>query len=290
MDADASPSVVVVVSAGVVVEPSNAVDVEPVASVVLDSALVDVVDSGSSGSVTTVVVTGTVVEVVGSGSTGSRGSRTVVEGTAGPAVVTDPDVEPSVDGGWSDRSGLATGDVVLGAVEAPGVVGPEYVGIHVGEVPGDDGICSDDPEVSLESTVSVDGRSALGGSELTDGGGSSVSGGAVGGGVGAVAGVCVPVGADETTGSSSVESVTIAVDSITGSGSVSISAAVDRWVVTPPTSGPSSVESEAGPTLTSRASMAWYASGPAMAATDIVDNTTASASRDDFVGEGSAFG
>lgn len=162
----------------------------------------------------------------------------------------------------------------------------------MGEVPGDDGICSDELDVSLGSTVSVEDRSALGGSELTVGGGSSVSGGVVDGGAVDGAGAWVPVGAeDETTVSPSVESATIAVDSISGSsGSVSISAAVDRCVVTPPTSGPSSVELEAGPTLTSRASMAWYASGPAMAATDIVDNTTASASRDDLVGEGSAFG
>lgn len=129
MDDGSSPSLVVVGSATVVVEPFDAVEVEPVPSVVVvgavvvvDSVLVDVVDSGSSGSVTTVVVAATVVDVVGSGSTGSRGSRTVVDGTAGPAVVTDPDVEPSVEGGRSDRSGLALGDVVVGA---SGFVGPE---------------------------------------------------------------------------------------------------------------------------------------------------------------------
>lgn len=121
MDDDSSPSLVVVGSATVVVEPFDAVEVEPVPSVVVVGAVV-VVDSGSSGSVTTVVVAANVVEVGGSGSTGSRGSRTVVDGTAGPAVVTDPDVEPSVDGGRSDRSGLALGDVVVGA---SGFVGPE---------------------------------------------------------------------------------------------------------------------------------------------------------------------
>lgn len=101
-----------------VVSPGT-VEVEPSVTVVVGATLVEVVDvegsgsTGSSGSVTTVVEAGTVVEV---GSIGSKGSTTVVVGNAGPTVVTEPDVDPSVAGDASERLGSAVGDVVLGVL------------------------------------------------------------------------------------------------------------------------------------------------------------------------------
>lgn len=210
---------------------------------------------GSSGSLTTLVSV-SVVDVVESA--GSSGSLTVVGGMAGPAVVTDPEVEPSVDGGTLVLG--VFGEVVLGTGElwsTAGSVG--WPGTQVGEVPGEDGICTEDPGVSVDEDGAVEGRSALGGFELTDGGGSSSStGGAVdGAGFTGVAGAWVPVGADAATVDRSPVAPVWSVSPcpMLGSGVVSTISVVVRWDVTPPTSGLPSFP--AGLTLTLRASIAW---------------------------------
>lgn len=90
----------------------------------------------------------------------------------------------------------------------------------MGDVPGDDGIWSDDSGAAL--AVSIVDRSALGGSELTVGGGRA----SVDGGGEELAGAWVPVGADDSTGGGSSVAALMAVESMSGTGRESTRAAV----------------------------------------------------------------
>ncbi len=137
-----------------------------------------------------------IVDVVES--IGSSGAVMVVSGAAGPAVVTEPDVDPSVVIGAVEALWLApepVGKVVEGTAATPS--GAD----HVGGAPGDVGIDELAPTLRAEAEVLVSSRAMLGGEFDTEGSGcAAVLGAAVV--VGLVrTGERVPVGAESGTGS-----------------------------------------------------------------------------------------
>ncbi len=240
---------------------------------VLGSDVVDegtVVSIGSSGSVIT-VSGGSVVVEDSSGVVDWTGGAVVSTGSSGsvmggPAVVTDPEVEASVVDG--DELASLPGIVVDGRI-AEVVLGSTT---QVGATPGELGICNCAAEDSVGSP-SVRSEDSVRSTLLDSPSVASVFGRAVvGAAVAAGTAEVIGAGAESWIGSSSATTSTDWVVDVVDGGSV---LATD---VMPPTVG--SLELTVPTRISFCTSSAWNASGPAIAATDSVDRTTARASRD----------